>query len=75
MAESLLSSQSAVSRGDPLQELTLFAFLDKFVNGKDSKMKTEFDGRIPITPGTSLASPYHGSTTFDSLAARDVPTV
>ena len=72
---SLLSTQAAASRGDPLQELTLFAFLEKFVNRKDSRMKTAVDHRTLLTPGTSLYQQCHGSSAFDSLAAKDVSVV
>lgn len=75
MGVSLMSTQTAASRGDPLQELTLFAFLEKFVNRKHSRMKTAFDGHTPTTPGTSLYQEYGGSAAFDSLAAKDIPVV
>eukprot|EP00210_Caulerpa_lentillifera_P000607 g588.t1 len=71
----LLSTQSISSRGDPLQELTLFAFLEKLATGKEPKLKSIGFGNDPqTTPGASL---HHrvieSKTLFASLASQEVP--
>lgn len=75
MTTELLSNQSIASRGDPLQELTHFAFLEKFVTGKEAKLKSIGSGIDPqITPGATLHHKLiESQTLFSSLASQEIP--
>ncbi|KAK9809457.1 hypothetical protein WJX73_009608 [Symbiochloris irregularis] len=77
-ARALLSGEHVSYNGDPLRDLTLPAFLDKFVQRKPKAGKTK--GRSVMQPmrgessgGTAPSAAAIGSAAFAAMAQKEVP--